>query len=98
MGLIPSVAAVDIPSVLRDFHRQYPDVRISSRVGASEELVEQVKKVPLWFSSSRCCGGWLVEGAIAEHGEQDVDAATGEADEGCDVVFSLASLPVVVGA
>ncbi len=44
MGLIPSVAAVDIPSVLRDFHRQYPDVRISLRVGASEELVEQVKE------------------------------------------------------
>ncbi|MFF8293270.1 LysR family transcriptional regulator [Streptomyces sp. NPDC016309] len=44
VGLIPSVAAVDIPSVLRDFRRQYPDVRISLRVGASEELVEQVKE------------------------------------------------------
>ncbi|MFD6181470.1 LysR family transcriptional regulator [Streptomyces goshikiensis] len=44
VGLIPSVAAVDIPSVLRDFHRQYPDVRISLRVGASEELVEQARE------------------------------------------------------
>ncbi|MER5430157.1 LysR family transcriptional regulator [Streptomyces sp. NPDC002588] len=44
VGVIPSVAAVDIPGVLRDFHRRYPDVRISLRVGASEELVEQVKE------------------------------------------------------
>lgn len=43
VGLIPSVAAVDIPGALRDFHRQYPDVRISLRVGASEELAEQVR-------------------------------------------------------
>lgn len=44
VGLIPSVAAVDIPGALRDFHQQYPSVRISLRVGASDELVEQVKQ------------------------------------------------------
>ena len=44
VGLIPTVAAVDIPSALRDFRQKYPYVRISLRVGASEELVEQVKK------------------------------------------------------
>lgn len=44
VGLIPTVAAVDIPGALRDFHQQYPYVRISLRVGASEELVEQVKQ------------------------------------------------------
>ncbi|MFL6113408.1 MAG: LysR family transcriptional regulator [Catenulispora sp.] len=44
VGLIPTVAAVDIPGALRDFHREYPDVRISLRVGASEELVEQVER------------------------------------------------------
>lgn len=44
VGLIPSVAAVDIPTVLRDFHRQHPDVRISLRIGASEELTEQVRE------------------------------------------------------
>jgi DNA-binding transcriptional LysR family regulator len=44
VGLIPSVAAVDIPSALRDFHQQYPQVRISLRVGASEELAEQVRQ------------------------------------------------------
>src|SRR5262245_22865063 len=44
VGLIPTVAAVDIPSALRDFHEQYPHVRINLRVGASEDLVEQVKE------------------------------------------------------
>lgn len=44
VGLIPTVAAVDLPQALRDFRGRYPDVRISLRVGASEELVEQVKQ------------------------------------------------------
>ncbi|MCY0935176.1 LysR substrate-binding domain-containing protein [Streptomyces sp. H34-S4] len=44
VGLIPTVAAVDIPGALRDFHRQYPSVRINLSVGASDELVEQVKQ------------------------------------------------------
>ncbi|ACZ88060.1 HTH-type transcriptional regulator GltC [Streptosporangium roseum] len=44
VGLIPTVAAVDIPGALRDFRRQYPYVRISLRVGASDELAEQVKQ------------------------------------------------------
>ncbi|WP_416070369.1 transposase, partial [Streptomyces sp. ME02-6991-2A] len=34
----------------------------------------RAKKVPLWLSSSRSRCGWLVEGAVAEHGEEDVDA------------------------
>ncbi|CAL9577471.1 HTH-type transcriptional activator CmpR [Streptomyces sp. enrichment culture] len=42
VGLIPTVAAVDIPGALRDFRRRYPQVRISLRVGASDDLVEQV--------------------------------------------------------
>ncbi|WAL63597.1 LysR family transcriptional regulator [Amycolatopsis cynarae] len=44
VGLIPTVAAVDIPGALRDFRQRYPAVRISLRVGASENLVEQVKQ------------------------------------------------------
>ncbi|MFD9889381.1 LysR family transcriptional regulator [Amycolatopsis sp. NPDC059027] len=44
VGVIPTVAAVDIPAVLREFHGSYPRVRIGLRVGASEELVEQVKQ------------------------------------------------------
>ncbi len=44
VGLIPTVAAVDIPEALRDFRRRHPHVRISLRVGASEELVEKVEQ------------------------------------------------------
>src|SRR5919201_1752909 len=44
VGLIPTVAAVDIPGALRDFRQRYPEVRIGLWVGASEDLVEQVKQ------------------------------------------------------
>ncbi|MEV0177155.1 LysR family transcriptional regulator [Streptomyces sp. NPDC050803] len=44
VGLIPTVAAVDIPGTLREFRRRYPHVRISLRVAASEHLVERVKE------------------------------------------------------
>jgi DNA-binding transcriptional LysR family regulator len=44
VGLIPTVAAVDIPSALQEFRRRYPHVRIRLRVGASEELMDQVKQ------------------------------------------------------
>ncbi|MFH8292522.1 LysR family transcriptional regulator [Streptomyces sp. NPDC018059] len=43
VGSIPTVAAVDLPAVLRDYHLRYPQVRISLRVGSSERLVEQVR-------------------------------------------------------
>lgn len=41
IGLIPTVTAVDVPAALRDFHERYPQVRISLRIGASDELIEQ---------------------------------------------------------
>ncbi|WUS97444.1 LysR family transcriptional regulator [Streptomyces sp. NBC_00708] len=44
LGLIPTVTAVDIPAALRDFRRRHPHVRVSLRVGASDELVEQVRE------------------------------------------------------
>ncbi|MFF5217998.1 LysR family transcriptional regulator [Micromonospora sp. NPDC000442] len=44
VGMIPTVAAVDIPAALDAFHRRYPHVRIRLRVGGSEQLVEQVKE------------------------------------------------------
>lgn len=44
VGLIPTVAAVDIPAVLRDFNQRHPKARISLSVGASDELVEQVRQ------------------------------------------------------
>ncbi len=43
VGLIPTVAAVDIPEALRDFRARYPHVRISLRVGASDDLIDQVE-------------------------------------------------------
>ena len=46
------------------------------------------------------CGEWFgrfVEGAVAEHGEQDVAAAPGEGDEGLVVPFALGAFAVVVG-
>ena len=42
--------------------------------------------------------GGLVGHLVAEHGEQDVDAAAGEADEGGVVAFALGAFAVVVGA
>ena len=44
VGLIPTVAAVDLPGALREFRERYPHVRVSLRAGASEELVDQVKQ------------------------------------------------------
>ncbi|MBY8820018.1 LysR family transcriptional regulator [Streptomyces cinereoruber] len=44
VGLIPTVAAVDVPAVLKDFQQRHPKARISLSVGASDELVEQVRQ------------------------------------------------------
>ncbi|MFK4066465.1 LysR family transcriptional regulator [Streptomyces sp. NPDC029674] len=44
VGSIPTVAAVDLPAVLRDYRLRYPDVRITLRTGSSERLVEQVRE------------------------------------------------------
>ncbi|HET6289928.1 MAG TPA: LysR family transcriptional regulator [Amycolatopsis sp.] len=43
VGVIPTVAAVDVPAALHTFRGRYPHVRIGLRVGASEKLVEQIK-------------------------------------------------------
>jgi DNA-binding transcriptional LysR family regulator len=42
VGVISTVAAVDVPSALREFRRRYPHVRVGLRASRSEELVEQV--------------------------------------------------------
>ncbi len=44
LGLIPTVAAVDIPQALSRFRREHPSVQLNIRVGASLDLVEQVKQ------------------------------------------------------
>jgi DNA-binding transcriptional LysR family regulator len=42
VGVISTVAAVDVPSALREFRGRYPHVRVGLRQNRSEELVEQV--------------------------------------------------------
>ncbi|MER5372069.1 LysR family transcriptional regulator [Streptomyces sp. NPDC002553] len=44
VGSIPTVAAVDLPDVIRNYRRRYPHVRFSLRAGSSERLVEQVRE------------------------------------------------------
>ncbi|GII04668.1 LysR family transcriptional regulator [Planobispora takensis] len=44
IGAIPTVTAVDLPSALKGFHVRHPQVRITLRVGASDELAEQVRQ------------------------------------------------------
>jgi DNA-binding transcriptional LysR family regulator len=44
VGVISTVAAVDVPSALREFRGRYPHVRIGLRQSRSEELVEQVTR------------------------------------------------------
>jgi hypothetical protein len=53
--------------------------------------------VSLWVASSSCSGAVLVECAVLEHREQDVDPAAGQADEGGVVAFALGAFAVVVG-
>ncbi|MFI0897447.1 LysR family transcriptional regulator [Streptomyces sp. NPDC020983] len=43
VGSIPTVTAADVPGALREVHERYPQVRITLRVGASDDLVEQVR-------------------------------------------------------
>lgn len=44
VGVISTVAAVDVPVALREFRRQYPQVRVSLQMGPSEELIDQVEQ------------------------------------------------------
>jgi DNA-binding transcriptional LysR family regulator len=43
VGMIPTVAAVDVPATLRAFHQQHPQVRISLLTGGSDDLADQVR-------------------------------------------------------
>ncbi|WP_197319875.1 LysR family transcriptional regulator [Saccharomonospora sp. NB11] len=47
VGVIPTVAAVDLPSLLKNFRTRHPQVRVSLRVGSSPDLVEQVRRADL---------------------------------------------------
>jgi DNA-binding transcriptional LysR family regulator len=43
VGVIPTVAAVDLPAALKAFRQRYPQVRVALRMSSSHELVEQVR-------------------------------------------------------
>jgi DNA-binding transcriptional LysR family regulator len=43
VGSIPTVTAADVPGALREIHEQHPKVRITLRVGASDDLIDQVR-------------------------------------------------------
>jgi DNA-binding transcriptional LysR family regulator len=43
LGVIPTVAAIDVPGVLDGFRRRHPEVRVELRTGASGSLVAQVR-------------------------------------------------------
>ncbi|KOV81663.1 LysR family transcriptional regulator [Nocardia sp. NRRL S-836] len=44
VGVIPTVAAVDLPAALRVFRERYPQVQVALRMLPSHELVEQVRQ------------------------------------------------------
>ncbi|MFI0481954.1 LysR family transcriptional regulator [Actinomadura sp. 9N215] len=43
VGMIPTAAAVDVPAVLRSFHQEHPQVRVSLLTGGSDVLADQVR-------------------------------------------------------
>jgi hypothetical protein len=91
------LSLVSVDSTTARAHHDAAGMRVDAEVLAALEKAVAEEKVPLWLSSSRSCCGGLVEGPVSEHGEQDVDAPSGQCDEGSDVVFSLAAFAVVVG-
>jgi DNA-binding transcriptional LysR family regulator len=44
VGVIPTVAAVDLPAALKVFRERYPQVRVALRMLPSHELVDQVRQ------------------------------------------------------
>ncbi|MEU6104060.1 LysR family transcriptional regulator [Streptomyces flaveolus] len=66
VGSIPTVAAVDLPAVLRDYRRRCPQVRISLRAGSSERLVEQVRDGTLDAAFLGVQPGFRLEGVHDE--------------------------------
>jgi len=42
VGVIPTVAAVDVPAALRDLRHRHPQVRVSLRTGPSDKLTAEV--------------------------------------------------------
>jgi DNA-binding transcriptional LysR family regulator len=43
VGMIPTTAVIDVPAVLRAFHQEHPQVRLSLLTGGSDDLADQVR-------------------------------------------------------
>jgi filamentous hemagglutinin len=71
-------------------------LRISGAVSAASGWGESAGGVPLCDSSSGRGGFWLVEGAVAQHGEQHVAASSSESDERLIVALALLDLARVI--
>jgi len=50
------------------------------------------------LSSRRSRGCGLVDGVVAQHGPQDVEASAGQGEDGLGVGFAFGAFAVVVGA
>ena len=50
------------------------------------------------LSSRRSSGCGLVDGVVAQHGPQDVEASAGQGEDGLGVGFAFGAFAVVVGA
>jgi hypothetical protein len=94
-GALPSPKTVTAMHARPDIGQRFqvPSVRLDIPLGALDET-----GVPLCCLSSGEAMVGLIEGAVAEHGEEDVAAAPREGDEGLVVAFALGDLAVVVGA
>lgn len=44
IGVIPTVAAIDLPEVIAEFRERHPQVRVSLRVGASDQMAREVEQ------------------------------------------------------
>ncbi|MFI9650727.1 LysR family transcriptional regulator [Streptomyces sp. NPDC052040] len=72
VGSIPTVTAVDLPAVLRDYRQRYPEVRISLRAGSSERFAEEVR-------DGRLDAAFLgVQPGFRTHGVHDKELARGK--------------------
>lgn len=62
VGVIPTVAAIDVPAALRAFHQEHPQVRVGLLSGASDALVRRVTDGRLDVAFLGLPAGAAVEG------------------------------------
>lgn len=83
--------------------RRFPDMVMirDSPCRSDWQIGTRALGISMFLSSSLSPDSWhwfLVDGVVAEHGPEDVDAASGEGDERLFVGLSFAAFPVVIGS